>query len=392
VGVALAWPAAGPVALLASGACGLLVGGLGRLARRRREGGGAAELVEAVAGAASAGPSSLAAPLVGASLLLPLTLHLLPAAALSTLAEGVRLQALLEGFGYYMVLSTLTAGFGYVVLALRSRAFARALSGAGAKPGPRAALAAVGWASVASLVPGLFLLGIPSLMVAGTGAAFVPLSFRWARRRGEQEARVLRAAVDGAMRADRDESLATAERVALDPSWPPPSRACAAEVVGAWAERARQEQVLDALLADVDARMRGWALERAFVGGHRPPQALLREMAETDAPERAARAVELLGRAHGEEAEATLLRLLALPEERVRLAALAALGSYGSVQAIAGIERALERFPTLDAPTHAAGRAIRRIQQRHAHRFERGSLALVEPEGGGLALADGAPV
>jgi hypothetical protein len=132
---------------------------------------------------------SLALPLIAGILLTPLSLHFIGAAALG---------ATLGGFVTYMCASTILIGHAYVVLILLAvrhvdRCY-RDLSAAPAGGPPRnRGWEATGAATAVACVPGLALLGIPPLLVALTGAVFLPPSFDWAARRAWHEELLLEA-------------------------------------------------------------------------------------------------------------------------------------------------------------------------------------------------------
>jgi hypothetical protein len=121
---------------------------------------------------------SVAWPLVGASLILPLTLHL---------PFGVMLNRsnFLESFDWWICASLVLVLPAHLLLAFLSWRFARTLSrwtpsslqplGSG--------WAVFGWVCVAGLVPGVVLFAIPPILVALTGLAFIPAMFSIMRRR-----------------------------------------------------------------------------------------------------------------------------------------------------------------------------------------------------------------
>ncbi len=129
---------------------------------------------------------SLLLPLVCLSLLTPLTLHLL---------VGVTLLGVsVEKFNSWILLSLVLVGHAHAGLVVFSihhiTAVQRALDhGAPVLGGSRGALALL-WTVSLSAVPGAVLLFIPPVLVATTGAVFVPGMFHWAawRARAEREA------------------------------------------------------------------------------------------------------------------------------------------------------------------------------------------------------------
>jgi hypothetical protein len=126
---------------------------------------------------------SLALPLALLSLLAPLTLHFL--------FSLVFLETDLQAFGGWIVISLVIVGHAHVtllvlavlhVLRLR-RELDRGLPVAGASRGFKALL----WTTLASTMPGLFLLCIPPPLVFVTGVVFVPWAFAWAAHRAHVE-------------------------------------------------------------------------------------------------------------------------------------------------------------------------------------------------------------
>jgi hypothetical protein len=119
---------------------------------------------------------SLAWPLVGLSLVTPLSIHM---------ALACLFSMPLQSFDTWIAISLVLTVPAHVTLALFAAEFARDVSAAGAHDAPnrsagRAALRAWGITVVVSLIPGVVLLGIPPLLVAATGV-FIPIMFSVAR-------------------------------------------------------------------------------------------------------------------------------------------------------------------------------------------------------------------
>jgi hypothetical protein len=127
-------------------------------------------------------------PLLAVVMNAPLMLH--------WLAAGVADRALPEphSFGLWIALSALLVGHCHVYLAYRAWNFAADLSQTPNNElfrhdseGWVALWGAVGW----SLITGLLLFGVPTLLVAATGVLFVPLAFAQAARRVHRERVIL---------------------------------------------------------------------------------------------------------------------------------------------------------------------------------------------------------
>jgi len=125
--------------------------------------------------------ASLGAPLVGASLLIPLSIHLI-----AFLVVGM--PGGLAGFDLWIRLSAFLVGFAHVVLATLAWALACELAQHGS-PRRYGASGAIGYTTLAGCVPGIIALGVPPLLVALTALLFVPLLFAWAARAIERERR-----------------------------------------------------------------------------------------------------------------------------------------------------------------------------------------------------------
>jgi hypothetical protein len=169
------WPsvvlAAALLATLVGYALTLALAGWWLRHRLRRFSGDAALGAAALAAALELG--SVAWPLAGLAMLAPLTLH-----ALVSGATG------LAHFSDWIVMSVHWVGHAHLALALMAWRFARIIRRSQTAELPQAGS---GWTALlvatgAAVVPGIFLLALPPVLVFVTGAAFVPASFILARR------------------------------------------------------------------------------------------------------------------------------------------------------------------------------------------------------------------
>ncbi|MCA9671687.1 MAG: hypothetical protein KC503_39080 [Myxococcales bacterium] len=130
--------------------------------------------------------ASFTMPLVCLSLLAPLTLHLMVA---SLLGSSMR------DFNGWILLSLVLVGHAHATLVILSVRHVAQIqheldAGREAIGGQRGAAALV-WTAAAAAVPGAVALFIPPVLVALTGATFVPWMFHWAARRAVLERRAL---------------------------------------------------------------------------------------------------------------------------------------------------------------------------------------------------------
>ena len=130
----------------------------------------------------------MAWPLAALALLAPLTLHYLY--YLATEAPVAR-----GSFDGWIGLSIAVVGHCHLLLAVLCWRFARRVrrrSAAELGHAPaRDGWVALGLVTLASLVPGVALLGIPVLLVAVTGLLFIPAMFHWASLRVRRERHAL---------------------------------------------------------------------------------------------------------------------------------------------------------------------------------------------------------
>ena len=136
--------------------------------------------------------SSFAFPLAAITLLTPLTLHCLFSLAV--------LQVQLKEFNAWIVISMVIVGHAHLtllVLALVHVARMRTEMDRGepAQGAPRG-IRAVVWATLASTIPGIFLLCIPPPLVFLTGVIFVPAVFAWSTHQARRERASLKEAAE----------------------------------------------------------------------------------------------------------------------------------------------------------------------------------------------------
>ena len=132
---------------------------------------------------------SLALPLVAASLLAPLSLHLLVAVLLLgwTSAE----------FGRWATISAVLVGHAHVCLLIFSLVHVSRVQAsltrdpAGLGSGSRFGMWALTWVATAAAVPGAVLFFVPPFLVFLTGLAFVPAAFHWASSRAATERQLI---------------------------------------------------------------------------------------------------------------------------------------------------------------------------------------------------------
>lgn len=158
------------------------------LERLERDDAGAALLAEA----RRRGTLSLVLPMVAVSLLAPLTLHL-PVALVLFSERG--LHHTLAEFDKWMLYSAVLVLHCHLLLGGLAWRFVRRLARGQVHftEGSAAGMGALGWVTLASLMPGVFLIGIPTGVVAITGLVFVPLMFRVAGETWAREEQVIAA-------------------------------------------------------------------------------------------------------------------------------------------------------------------------------------------------------
>jgi hypothetical protein len=117
--------------------------------------------------------AGLGAPLVGLSLLLPLTIHL-------AVFGMVGAPGGVSSFDLWIRMSAFLVGFAHVALASMAWALAGELTRGEARPLRYNASNVIGYTTLAGCVPGVIAIGLPPIIVAVTALLFVPLIFAWA--------------------------------------------------------------------------------------------------------------------------------------------------------------------------------------------------------------------
>ncbi|MBK8253534.1 MAG: hypothetical protein IPK82_12810 [Polyangiaceae bacterium] len=134
---------------------------------------------------------SIALPLVGASLLGPLSMHMLVYIPILGLPRVSNLGEVVKGFDVWICLSLVLVGIAHGVLAWKSYRFADRLSQLPlvilSEKIPTSPWSVFGWVWLASIFPGAIALFIPPILTAITGAVLIPLMFNWAYKRVLQE-------------------------------------------------------------------------------------------------------------------------------------------------------------------------------------------------------------
>jgi hypothetical protein len=132
--------------------------------------------------------ASVALPLAAWAMLAPLTIHLVVGLLLWGLA-GQTLR--FSEYDTWIGLSTMLVGVPHLTLAVCSFFFARKIRRLDVEQvqqlGHVEAVKALGITTLVSLFPGIFLVAIPTILVALTGAIFVPAVFRSMRNRVIEE-------------------------------------------------------------------------------------------------------------------------------------------------------------------------------------------------------------
>ncbi len=140
---------------------------------------------------------SVALPLAGIALLAPLTIHFIVSLAIASANHGETAS----DFGVWIRWSGMLVGHAHLVLAFCGFRFARRLASretaAIAKGTAHDGLVAVGWTTLAALVPGAILFLVPPALVLFTGLAFAPLAYSMMGRRVYAE----RLLIEGAEKA-----------------------------------------------------------------------------------------------------------------------------------------------------------------------------------------------
>jgi hypothetical protein len=137
---------------------------------------------------------SVALPLAGVAFLAPLTIHF----AVSVFIAASNHGESATDFAMWIRWSAVLVGHAHVVLAICGFRFARRLAERDtaviAKGTAHDGLVAVGWTTLAALVPGAILFLVPPALVLFTGLAFAPLAYSMMGRRIYAERLVLEGA------------------------------------------------------------------------------------------------------------------------------------------------------------------------------------------------------
>ncbi len=333
------------------------------------------------------GVASIFWPLAGVCLLAPHSIHLVIDLAIFSMYAPM---SLVPDFGSYMTLTAALLIPAYGTLVARSRRFARRLvrhpDRAAREP---AGLQALFAATLAALIPGVLLLGIPSVLVAITGALFIPLSFGLAKRAFFAEQTILRALENDAGELSAEATYGSLKLVAVDHRRSIGSRLMALRMLVAHHDRDRVGEVLGALLACPDDEMVPSALETCAAIRYRPAVNTLVRLAKRRDTKVAREAVALLIASHGAAAEAELRALLGATTRDAQKAVLNGLGLFGTRASLEAIHARLERSDN-PLPRPAAMAAIAQITARLPAAAP-GQLSLTDSPAGELALAaDGA--
>lgn len=345
---------------------------------------GAQVSLEAFLAAQEAEQDSLQWPILAAALLAPLTLH----AWLWGLFFWLGGHSRLADFDDWLLYGLLFSLVAHVALAVAFVGHAHRLGATRLGAQPRlhgAAGKAVTMVTLAGLVPGVLVLGIPTVLIWMTAALLVPIAF-WVAESAFRESRaeLLVALFDGeanpgALEAELAELLAAPE--ARREETLVSALGLLESVTTRGRLRGHVNRFLDAALdPEGRARPRSLALALTLAADHaiHVPDATCRALARHEDAEVALRAVDLLSGRPGRGTEATLEALLRSPQVRVQLAATRALGRVGTRAAVPELGELAQA--TLHAKVRtAARRAIEAIRAR---------VGGAEPAA--LSLADGA--
>lgn len=277
--------------------------------------------------------ASLSAPLMGMALLGPLTVQLV----VLKLLAGTGSIWVAPPFGAVLLPLSLLNVFGTISLLKSSDRFARDLreGRAGGAPGVEAATRAF----LASLFPGLLLLGLPSVFFGAAALAVVPYTFGKLREAYEDE----RDAVDAHQRrlvAERAQAAQREAQTVLEHPCCPPE--VAATVIRFLIERFSKKAwapALDRLCLAPRDDTAATALRTALRIGHPPPPETLKTLVRRGAPGVSAVALELYLKKPRPGQEDFLLSML--EQENLHLhweRALEALSEVGTARALPRLE------------------------------------------------------
>ncbi|MEO1336667.1 MAG: HEAT repeat domain-containing protein, partial [Myxococcota bacterium] len=322
---------------------------------------------------------SLFLPLIGVGLLLPLSLHLLVAVVIGAFSW--------IGFGLYMAISAITLLPAYGVLIRQCIRYGRSLAGMSAEPvldQPGGHALAVTF--LASFVPGIMLMGVPPVLVAVTGALFIPAMFAVARATYHREALSIRAHEQALVEGDSEVVLQSLRAALLRIDVDLATQVTAFRILSGNYEREVVGPIVDEVLGQGRIELLMPALGLCRELNHRPPVGALVGLAQRFSPEAAAAAVKLLVQAHGVVAEQALRSLLRAPTREARGAAVRALGRVGTLESVQVLRAALDD-PNYPIESSTVIVAIERIKKRLPSAAP-GQLSFVPKNHGELSLIE----
>lgn len=335
-------------------------------------------------------PGGLAVPLVSLVGLVPLGLGTL---ATSTSWGGSASASLL--------FCALLVGPGLALLARGALHFSRELevrSGMGT-PEVRKFSSDTLWSSALATLalPGLVVLGAPQLLWAVAvptltmlaGALVVtPAAFTWMARVHAREQQILQSYRTEYVDTDHSELVLTHAAVALDAHEALEFRAGALESLIELGSHHAFGKVLDELMTSGPAPLAAKALQAAESRRYTPPIAVLDTTIRRGHPTLCGPAIRLAVQRHRKKVLPWLLRWLELPLNGVRVPVLEALGRVGDRETVAAIHASMTQPGADFFPVAAARAAMAEIQERLRLAPATGALAVIEPPGGELGLAD----
>lgn len=310
---------------------------------------------------------SLVWPAVGLSVLGPLTLH----AWIWALRTAGHAYTSLAEFDVWMLMSVPLTVAAHATLGYQAAkdARARARLRIGQRPRPARYGRVIGLVSLAGLLPGVFLFGIPPLIVFGTSLLLVPMIFGATRRRFTRERAALLEAATDYHAQTHPEDFTRQLRLVLGATRS--SDEDKAQALGLLAALAPAEQVREEVLAFLDAhterrlgdeRSLACALELCEERAITPPPQVSLSLARHAEPTIAERAVLLLARTPDPVVQSGLRCLVRHVRGAVQLATietLAAIGGREVIDDLAQVAHESENY-VVRREARAAMRAIQR--------------------------------
>ncbi len=325
---------------------------------------------------------SVAWPLVGSAVLMPLSIHFVVFVLIQGgSAFGARS---LREFSGWMGMSSLLVLLGYVVLCLMSVWFARELVGPmgrrdmGAKEGSKALV----YSMLASCIPGVVAFGIPPLLVGLTGLFFVPLCFQGISRLFWREQDRMVEVESALVERSKEESFEACRTLSLNTEVGLGRRLSAFRFLVRNFERSRVSPVVDTLLSEGERELSVLALKTALKFTHRPNKEVLVGLAKRNDPLLTPMAIKLIVLSDARNAESALLELLQHSAMLSRRESVEALGRVGTRRAIAPLRAMLNDNVRDQVLRVVADDAIKRIHQRMGPKPV-GALSMVEPQDDG---------